>query len=913
MSTTETRRQRKRRKAANNEDNDSIQDHDTRNLNDNLQPRNNRNNQNDEESMNENDQSETDHHENDRIPDQQLLHDENDDNMDIDFDVNNNNNIQPLNTNSEHSNDNDIDIDMDIDMDTSHNTTEQQSILDDGNVHNIENNNNNNPKQPLLILDENGQIPPRNIPQRMSEAESFNHFLSHTCKLSNDLITMIRGPAIGIRDIDTFLDVLANPSDWKQLEILMQLPLGLKSKFRQNAHALHIRVEADKIRLNTNDLNNNNSNINHTIPDTGNAIVAMAQVLNKAFEKQATNMLLQTKTNNIQQNKFLDQLMQNNSFGLKQANKDRDTMNTGLIAALEVMQTNSHKTIQLRNDKDIKYHFTGNSRQTLPYLINIENFILNNNLTDTDVIYSKIYNSLSMQVQNLFTMNESDRTYAVFKTWLCKTYPPPTDRGPFIKALYNIVHHKNEDPRIVWSRIKFKIKQFNKAIVIINDLNKTAIAKQREIQASEKFQTIYNNGLIVTDTPTPDICLTKLTAAEICHLLLCIFKLNNNCARYHNEGHVNKKFVAYVIKNNPDNYHDWYTLLENIAEKFDKKIEHFTFVPANINATELQIYKYQYMQLQTKDAEKPYKRRKYNNDRKKKQYDQTKLYGTDPRQRNMEKLHRNKKNDNDRLYCDICCRNTTHKTDKCWHHKSPWCLFCKSNNHNSFKCHNRVTNCTNCYGIGHISKHCKNKRVYPINPNPGSTPYRPRQNGYNNNHRTNNGNNKQNNGNSHTVKCWICGGNHLRKDCNNKKTPTNAHNNNSSNNKQNNSYQHYSPLQNNSNNNKSQSNNKKLNNRQKYHLNMMDKLKHLSKDNAKKNGVYACLKDTYAVIDEEHNKQQNNGNPDTTSNPTQWIPNNANGNNNGLNIMVDRSQNRRHVRFENNPHHNNNNNYSPRH
>ena len=86
------------------------------------------------------------------------------------------------------------------------------------------------------------------------------------------------------------------------------------------------------------------------------------------------------------------------------------------------------RLLETNNPAEFTAKFSGQNRDVLPFIFEIDKFVKVNGLTDEAIKFRRIFNTLDGHFQNLF-MEDQDRnanlTIELLKTWLISKFPPP--------------------------------------------------------------------------------------------------------------------------------------------------------------------------------------------------------------------------------------------------------------------------------------------------------------------------------------------------------------------------------------------------------------------------------------------------------------------------------------------------------
>jgi hypothetical protein len=165
--------------------------------------------------------------------------------------------------------------------------------------------------------------------------------------------------------------------------------------------------------------------------------------------------------------------------------------------------------------------------------------------------FRQVFQSLPIDAQTLYLMEINNiahhdedtlkkarlkrRKVAALKTWVVSQYPPIQSRVDFIKKLKRIRMRRDEDPVIVWNKLRAMMAQVIKAINTINSATWAANRKMPKLSENDKY--------------------------EIC---CSIFITNNYTTRNQNDGSINKVTTRYIESQDPQKYDDFAELMKTI-------------------------------------------------------------------------------------------------------------------------------------------------------------------------------------------------------------------------------------------------------------------------------------------------------------------------------------------------------------
>jgi len=335
------------------------------------------------------------------------------------------------------------------------------------------------------------------------------------------------------------------------------------------------------------------------------------------------------------------------------------------------------RLLETNNPAKFTAKFTGQNREVLPFIFNIDKFIRINGLTDKNVQFRRIFNTMDSHFQDLFIEDQDydeELTVELLVSWLISKYPPPPMKHEWVFKLKSIKMRKNEDPTLVWNKFQTLLKRINKAIEYVN--------KGRDDESKMK----------------------RVSREQKVDALQAIFIRNNNCQKYDNQGEINKKIVNHLYSKNPMTYANWVDILDEIHELIPKSfqsLKQYQFITYPTNATDYDIYK---VSKPNKDNKPDRKITKKESGRKRK------------RKQTFDQQNKRRKYTE---YCARCGRNNHHES-KC---KAVRDVFGKmigksindandDSNKNSTQKHANNKHCTRCTRNNHWTKDCK-ARYYP--------------------------------------------------------------------------------------------------------------------------------------------------------------------------------------------------------
>jgi len=299
-------------------------------------------------------------------------------------------------------------------------------------------------------------------------------------------------------------------------------------------------------------------------------------------------------------------------------NRNRGGGNVERVDILNVFR----RLLETNNKAEFTAKFSGNHRDVIPFIFEIDKFLKVNGLSDPGIRFRRIFNTLDLHYQNLFMedqQNDAALTVELLKRWLIKKFPPPPMKHEFLFKLKSIKMRKNEDPKLVFDKFKSILHRIDKAIEYINqnrDQGKVAdVSKEQAVDA-----------------------------------LSAIFIRNNNKSKFGNDGKINKTMVQYIGRKNPKTYDDWNSMFNgieaNLIPACFKTLPDYQFIPYQSDKADYDIYKRSSKQP---DGNKTYHKTTRKESGKKRKRKQT--FKTDNKKRKYSQ------------YCGRCGRNNHLESD----------------------------------------------------------------------------------------------------------------------------------------------------------------------------------------------------------------------------------------------------------
>ena len=188
------------------------------------------------------------------------------------------------------------------------------------------------------------------------------------------------------------------------------------------------------------------------------------------------------------------------------------------------------RLLETNDPAEFTAKFSGQNRDVLPFIFEIDKFVKVNGLTDEAIKFRRIFNTLDGHFQNLF-MEDQDRnvnlTIELLKTWLISKFPPPPMKHEWLFKLKSIKMRKNEDPKLVFDKFQTILTRVDDAIDYTNE-NRSRVARIRGV-----------------------------TNEQIIESLTAIFIRNNNQSKFGNDGIINQKVVNFIYRKDPSTFEDW--------------------------------------------------------------------------------------------------------------------------------------------------------------------------------------------------------------------------------------------------------------------------------------------------------------------------------------------------------------------
>ena len=371
------------------------------------------------------------------------------------------------------------------------------------------------------------------------------------------------------------------------------------------------------------------------------------------------------------------------------------------------------RLLETSNPAEFTAKFTGQNRDVLPFIFEIDKFAKVNGLTDEGVKFRRIFNTIDIHFQNLFMEDQDENaelTVESLKTWLISKFPPPPMKHEWLFKLKSIKMRKNEDPKLVFDKFQTILSRVDDAIDYTNK-NRTRAGRVRGV-----------------------------TNEQIIESLKAIFIRNNNQSKFGNDGVINQKVITFIYKRDPATFDDWTQMFTDMQTQLIpncfKSLKDWQYITYPTNVSDYDIYK------------KPSNRPEDNKPERK----TTKKETGKKRKRRQTFNTSNKKRKYNR-YCGRCGRNN-HEEVECFATHN---VFGKpirkrnadaNDNANNYNNHNNKPNkgrkyCKRCKRTNHYTNEC-NASFYPDRTpiNDGKFPRNDRRNNGPND-KNNNRNNKE--------------------------------------------------------------------------------------------------------------------------------------------------------------------------
>ena len=184
--------------------------------------------------------------------------------------------------------------------------------------------------------------------------------------------------------------------------------------------------------------------------------------------------------------------------------------------------------LERQNTATFTKQFTGQPHDTLPWIFAANKFLRINQFQNELIQFQRIFLSMNEYYQNRFMMDKEEEhdarnfTWKKLKQWVLEEYPPIIAKHEFKQRLKSLKMFRNEDPKVAYSRFKYKLNQITTAI--------------KEI-----------NAVVIADEATK---LAELTEKDKFDALTAMFVRNNGLAKFHNDGPLNNKVNKYIINRN---------------------------------------------------------------------------------------------------------------------------------------------------------------------------------------------------------------------------------------------------------------------------------------------------------------------------------------------------------------------------
>ena len=226
------------------------------------------------------------------------------------------------------------------------------------------------------------------------------------------------------------------------------------------------------------------------------------------------------------------------------------------------------RLLQTNNPVPFKAKFTGENREVLPFIFEIDKYVKINGLTDKGIQFRRVFNALEIHYQNLFMEDQdanAELTVDLLKSWLIKKFPPPPMKHEFLFKLKSIKMRKNEDPKLVFDKFKTILKRIDAATDYINT------------------------------TRDQDARVRVVSNEQILDALTAIFIRNNNSSKFDNDGLINQKVVQFIYRKNPSKYDDWKTIFNDMEKQLIptsfKSLREYQYVTYPTDLSDYDIYK----------------------------------------------------------------------------------------------------------------------------------------------------------------------------------------------------------------------------------------------------------------------------------------------------------------------------------
>ena len=205
------------------------------------------------------------------------------------------------------------------------------------------------------------------------------------------------------------------------------------------------------------------------------------------------------------------------------------------------------RMLEMQNPAKFTRKFTGNRRDTFPYIFAMKRFLKINMFNDEGIKFQKIFNSIPEHFQNQFMTkygdNDNNLNVDHLARWMLLQFPPPQTKHEFIISLKTIRYRLNEDPNAVHMRYKTKLATVKTAIDLLNE---QVTDDQKEIK--------------------------KINHEQQMEILTGIFVRNNNNPKFHNVGSTNKRVVDYIARKDPQDLAQWNAAFKSMKKYLIPKV-----------------------------------------------------------------------------------------------------------------------------------------------------------------------------------------------------------------------------------------------------------------------------------------------------------------------------------------------------
>ena len=149
--------------------------------------------------------------------------------------------------------------------------------------------------------------------------------------------------------------------------------------------------------------------------------------------------------------------------------------------------------------------FTGNPKDTIPYLFAVDMFFKVHMINNPKVRFSTIFQTLPIKYRENFMIEnceKDDYTIHDLFDWIINTFKPPRSKYEFELKLKSIKMRKAENPLTVYKRLQTTFSNIKKAIKLIN---KTITnEKQKLLPFTDEFKASILAGIFIRKNNNPN-------------------------------------------------------------------------------------------------------------------------------------------------------------------------------------------------------------------------------------------------------------------------------------------------------------------------------------------------------------------------------------------------------------------------